>query len=129
VSAESKKIELDRRASQRFPMAWHVRYRVVGGGAARVLGTGKTVNISSSGILFRADQVLAQGVSLELDLDWPAKLDGKISMKLSVRGRIVRSDEGDHALVGLKVDRHEFRTASARADRDWTQPQVGRSRS
>jgi hypothetical protein len=75
-------------------------------------GRGKTLNISSNGILVTTDRVLAPGLRLEVEVDWPAKLDGRVSLKLVVQGKIVRSTKNDVAVAGVKISRHTFHTAS-----------------
>ena len=73
---------------------------------------GKTLNISSSGILFTTDQVLIPGRRLEVSIDWPAQLNDKVPLKLIARGRVVRF-EGNRA--ALEILQHEFRTRGTRA--------------
>ena len=72
---------------------------------------GKTVNISSSGILFTTDQMLLPGRRLELSISWPAQLDNKCALKLVARGRVVRFEDG---CAALEIMQHEFRTKSTR---------------
>ena len=74
-------------------------------------GRGKTLNISSSGILVTTDRVLAPGLRLEVEIDWPVRLDGQVSLKLVVQGKIVRSAKNDVAVAGVKISRHTFRTS------------------
>jgi hypothetical protein len=45
-------------------------------------------------------------------MDWPAKLDDTVSIKLVISGRVVRSKEGEVALAGVKIVRHAFHTVS-----------------
>jgi len=83
-----------------------VHYRVLsakGGEAA----SGKTVNISSSGILFTTEQTLLPGRRIEMDVSWPAQLDNKCALKLVARGRVVRFEGG---CAALEILQHEFRT-------------------
>jgi hypothetical protein len=71
------------------------------------LGVGRTVNISSGGVLFTASNPLNPGRRLELSISWPAQLDGKCGLKLVAKGRVVRC-EG--TAVAVEVEKYEFRT-------------------
>jgi hypothetical protein len=75
-------------------------------------GIGRTVNISSSGVLVAIDRVLSPRSRVEIEMDWPAKLDNAVSIKLVISGRVVRSKEGEVALAGVKIVRHAFHTVS-----------------
>jgi hypothetical protein len=102
--------QADRRQSDRFPIEREVRYRVLSKRSAEEMGDGKTVNISSSGVLFTSDQVLLPGRRLELSISWPAQLNNKCALKLVARGRIVRFEEGRAA---MEIQQYEFRTHSS----------------
>ncbi len=75
-------------------------------------GVGRTVNMSSSGVLFTSEQPLFPGRRLELSVSWPAQLDNKCPLKLVARGKIVRSDAG---LAAIEIQQYEFRTAGSAA--------------
>lgn len=99
----------ERRAATRFAMEQEVRYKLLDGD---LIGTGKTVNISSRGLLFRTDRELVPGQRLELSVQWPAKLEDACPLKLVTIGRVVRSAAG---LVAVSIERYEFRTQGGRA--------------
>lgn len=100
----------ERRASTRLSIEREVHCRILNKKDGDVETTGKTLNISSSGILFTTDQKLAPGRRLELAISWPAQLDNRCALKLVARGRVVRF-EGDR--VAFEIMQHEFRTKSA----------------
>ncbi len=100
----------DRRHSDRFPIEREVRYRVLSKRSGEDAGDGKTLNISSSGVLFTAAHVLLPGRRLELAISWPAQLDNKCALKLVARGRIVRFEDGRAA---MEIQQYEFRTQSS----------------
>jgi hypothetical protein len=100
----------DRRAADRFPIEREVRFKVLNRKNADEVGFGKTINMSSNGVLFSTDQHLLPGKRLELSISWPAQLDSKISLKLVARGRVVRSEEGRAA---IEIHQYEFRTQGA----------------
>ena len=101
--------QLDRRNSDRFPIEREVKYRVLSKRSGEESGDGKTVNISSSGILFTTDHMLLPGRRLELSISWPAQLNNKCALRLVARGRIVRYEEGRAAFM---IQQYEFRTQS-----------------
>ncbi len=100
----------DRRTAVRFPIEQPVRYRALTS-ATHDAGTGKTLDMSSNGVLFETEAVFRPGCRLELSVAWPAQL-GKTALKLVLEGRVVRSEPGRTAVV---VDRYEFRTQGTRA--------------
>lgn len=99
----------ERRAAVRFAIEQEVRYKLL---SRAVTGSGKSVNISSRGLLFVADQELAHGERLEVSIDWPAQLDNRCALKLVTTGRVVRTQQG---LTAMSIERYEFRTQGARA--------------
>ena len=106
------KVRADRRHSDRFPIEREVRYRVVSKRTGDQAGGGKTLNISSSGVLFSTDEMLVPGRKLELDISWPAQLDNKCPLKLVARGKVVRYEYGR---VAIEILQYEFRTQSSSA--------------
>lgn len=97
---------LERRSRQRFPLALAVEYRLLGKGRRR--GSGKTRNISSSGVLLEVTDRQSLSGSIELTVSWPCLLDDECALKLVVKGRVVRSEGSDIAIQSIQ---HEFRTA------------------
>ena len=100
----------DRRHSDRFTIEREVRFRVLNKRGAEEAGEGKTINISSSGVLFTTAQMLLPGRRLELSISWPAQLNNKCALKLVARGRVIRFEEGRAA---IEIQQYEFRTQSA----------------
>jgi hypothetical protein len=103
-------VRADRRHSDRFPIERDVRFRAVNKRGGEEAGDGKTLNISSSGVLFTTSDMLLPGRRLELSISWPAQLNHKCALKLVARGRIVRFEKGRAA---LEIQQYEFRTAAA----------------
>ncbi len=96
----------DRRTAVRFPIEQDVLYKVFTRNTIEV-GLGKTVNMSSNGVLFTTERPLAVGQRLEVAVNWPALLDHKCALKLVTTGRVVRSESG---LAAIAIERYEFRT-------------------
>ena len=79
------------RVNGRYPIALDVQYKLLSGNRAGRVGSGKTLNISSGGVLFETDQQLPASGVVELAIKWPFLLREVCSLKLVMRGRIVRS--------------------------------------
>ena len=97
----------DRRNTSRFPVREEVRYRVVHSKSSKVSGTGVTLNMGSSGILFTTHERLPMGRTVEISVNWPARLGGTCPLQFVATGRVVRS-EADKAAV--RIERYEFKT-------------------
>jgi len=105
VSTEPELVE--RRARLRFPFELRVRFRSLGQ-AYPVAGVGWIRNMSSGGVLVTYQHEICAGTPLELNIDWPPRLDGRIPLQLVVTGTVVRSELFGFA-VGL--ERYNFRIA------------------
>jgi len=97
----------ERRLSTRFPLQQELSYRVLNGRNGTVAGTGRTLDMSSSGILFTTAERLQLGGSVEVSINWPAQLGGKCPLKLVAIGTVVRSAP---ACAAVRIERYEFRT-------------------
>jgi hypothetical protein len=98
----------DRRGSNRLPIQREVRYKLLGGKKiVKQVGFGKTVNMSSGGVLFTTESLLPKGKWVELAVSWPAQLNQTIALKLVAVGYLVRSDETQAA---ISIERYEFKT-------------------
>jgi c-di-GMP-binding flagellar brake protein YcgR len=102
----------DRRKSGRFTIERDIRYRVLNKKSNQEAGQGKTINISSAGILFTTEHVLLPGRTIEVAVSWPAQLNDSCPLKLVARGRVVRFEPGKAA---LEIQHYEFRTQGAQA--------------
>lgn len=97
----------DRRGSDRFPIEREVRYKVLSKRSNDEAGAGKTINMSSSGVLFTSEHMLIPGKRIEVAISWPAQLNNTTNLKLVARGRVVRCEDGRAA---LEIQQYEFRT-------------------
>jgi hypothetical protein len=104
-----EKDENDRRGADRFPIEREIRYKIFNRKSTDEVGVGKTLNMSSNGVLFSTDRHLLAGKRLEISISWPAQLNSTVALKLVARGRIVRSEEGAAA---IEIHQYEFRTSS-----------------
>lgn len=74
------------------------------------VATSETLNISSKGVLFATEEPLQPGQLLQVSVDWPARLENQVPLKLVAEGRIVRNLNGQAA---MRIDKYEFRTRRA----------------
>lgn len=84
--AEQKKIPPFR--ARRFNLHLPLRYRPLGEKSWR---PGTTENISRSGLLFRAEEMLQPDAQLEISLVLPAEIAGLAATEVVCRGQVVRS--------------------------------------
>jgi hypothetical protein len=97
----------DRRYNRRYDIPLELRWKRIRRGKVMEVGTGKTVDLSSSGILFRAEQSLPLGARIELSVAWPVLVDNFPRLQLIVSGIVVRSTGNQNA---IRMIQHEFRT-------------------
>jgi hypothetical protein len=79
---------------------------------SKISGSGTTLNMGSGGILFTTEEPLSLGRTVELSVNWPARLDGVCPLQFVATGRVVRA-EADKAAV--RIERYEFKTRSLAA--------------
>jgi PilZ domain len=112
ISESAKSNSDDRRSKRRFTISQEVKYRLLYGERIGEAGSGKTLNISSTGVCFTTDAQLAPGLPVELAIQWPALLRGSVQLRLVTYGIVVRSWGGSAVAT---IDRYEFRTQGLRA--------------
>jgi hypothetical protein len=100
----------ERRNGIRFPVNLEVRYAIAGGRAPLETGSGRTIDMSSTGLRLTADRPLRVGQVLEVSVDWPVLLDGSVQLQLMMSGAVIRAKGTDTA---LQIERHEFKTRRA----------------
>ncbi len=111
TAGRSKKVLTEQRSHQRYPIELEMEYRLLAKGHSELVGSGKTRNISSGGVLFEALGSRPATGTIELMLSWPFLLEGVCPLKLVMKGRIVRSDVRG---IAIESNYHEFRTAGSR---------------
>ena len=75
--------------SERFPIETTIRFRKNGDADWSV---GTTVNISSSGVLFRSEEALPPKTVLEMEIRFPRELTGGVTAEVVCWGPVVRSE-------------------------------------
>jgi PAS domain S-box-containing protein len=95
--------------AQRFSLQLPLKYRLVGEPDWR---EGKTENISRSGMLFRAEEMIPPNAQLEINLVLPAEIAGLSAAEVVCRGEIVRAVSGEtasvHPALAAKILQYHF---------------------
>ena len=104
---DSERISGERRSDRRYRIQLDLRWKLIHRRKLQDSGTGRTIDLSSGGILFEAGRPLPVGLNVELSVVWPVLLQHVAPMQLVVSGRIVRC-EGWR--VAARIVQHEFRT-------------------
>ena len=110
----------ERRSKFRYPLDLGVRFRLLSN-ERLLVGLGRTVNVSAGGLLVVSKDLESRdevrpGARMELSIEWPVLLDGRIGLQLIGIGAIVRRGEFDFA---AKFERHEFRTVKSSGLHRW----------
>ena len=100
-------VPVERRTRMRFPFELRVRFRSLGEGYP-VAGAGWVRNISSGGVLVMYQHEVTTGTAVEMNIDWPTRLDGRIPLQLVAVGTVLRSELFSFAVA---LERYHFRIA------------------
>ena len=103
----------ERRAGRRYGIQLDLTWKLVRRCRLLDTGAGRTVDLSSKGILFDAGRDLPEGLNVELSIAWPVLLHEVAPLQLTVAGRIVRCED---RIVAVEMVQHEFRTAGMSAE-------------
>lgn len=100
----------DQRLKVRYPLELSVRFRSRSD-SARFSGAGRTVNLSSGGVLVISEYVaqyeIRVGARMEMSIEWPSMLDGRIPLQFVAIGRVLRLGA---SVFAATFERHQFRT-------------------
>ena len=103
----------ERRQDRRYQLGLELRWRLIRRRKVRDSGIGRTIDVSSGGILFDAHRQLPVGLNMEVSISWPVLLHNVAPLQLVVTGRIVRVNGNQ---VAIRMNQHEFRTTGLPAD-------------
>jgi hypothetical protein len=98
----------DRREDRRYQIPLELRWKLIRRRKVLFSGEGRSIDLSSGGMLFDAGRPLPVGLNLEISAAWPVLLRDETPMQLFFSGRIVRS-QGN--FIAFRIVQHEFRTA------------------
>jgi CheY-like chemotaxis protein len=120
--SEAARTGANRRNNVRFPVRLAVSYQALEHPFFSGTAVSETVNISSKGLLFATSHPLAPGQLLQVSVDWPARLENEIPLKLVAEGRVIRVVDGQAA---VRIDKYEFRTRRMRPPTGTEVPRTG----
>jgi len=104
----------ERRQDRRYEIGLELRWKLIRRRRVIDSGVGKTVDLSSGGIMFETGRDLPAGLNVELSIQWPVRLHNVAPLQLIVSGRIVRSGSG---WAAIRTVQHEFRTMASAENR------------
>ena len=102
------KLNNDRRSHRRYSVSVDAEYRLASRGRPAQIGRGRTVNLSSGGMLFEAEDQLPTNTRIELTIPWPTRINDNTRLDLHVTGETVRV-EGNN--VAVRIGHLIFRTS------------------
>ena len=112
-SAAPDAIGGDRREDRRYGLQLEVKWKLIRRRRVLDTGAGKTVDLSSGGVLFDCGRVLPEGLNAELSVAWPVLLHNSAPLQLVISGKIVRA-RGNQ--VALRATQFEFRTVGTSSE-------------
>jgi hypothetical protein len=107
LTAFSDASPMERRSKVRFPLELRVSYRTIGR-RSPCSGEGWVVNMNRGGVLVSAEHEVDVGARMELSIEWPSLLHGRVPLRFVTVGAVVRCDASSFAVM---LVRHQFRTA------------------
>jgi hypothetical protein len=87
----------ERRAAMRVRLECPSRYETLSG--PKQVGSGHTIDVSSTGIAFTTETLLPADAKLTLLIRWPVRLEGDVPIELHAAGRIARTEATRAALA------------------------------
>lgn len=108
MNLPSAPVDIERRSRHRYPIALDVIYKATLTHTP-IVHRGRTLNISSNGVLFQSEQAVTVGSQIVLIIRWPILLLDVCPLNLVMIGQVVRIEE--RGAVAVQVHTYEFRTA------------------
>jgi PilZ domain len=103
----SRMFSTERRSKVRFPLQLRASYRTLERGNSSA-GEGWVVNMSRGGVLLSSRHEIGVGAPVELSIEWPSLLHGRVPLRFVTVGKVVRCDTSSFAIL---LSRYQFRTA------------------
>jgi hypothetical protein len=104
---DTREVQIERRAAQRFDMHVPVAVRVTASGGD---ACGFTQNLSARGTVFYTDSPPREGDDMELTLVMPAEITLGESMRVCCRGKVLRvlACGENKSLVAVFLEKYEY---------------------
>ena len=97
----------ERRSDRRYPISADLQYRITNRRKVIETGSGRTVDISSNGVLFETRLPLPRGLKIELRILWPVVSAGSPRLELHAEGRTVRTQQNRTA---VQIQKYAFQS-------------------
>jgi hypothetical protein len=97
--------ERNRRTAKRYGLELPFEYRLFGRDQYVQEGCGRTLNMSSRGLLVAPDQQISKGLPIEIVVQLPVELKDMTGARLVILGHVMRSGPTGAA---IKIVRHGF---------------------
>jgi c-di-GMP-binding flagellar brake protein YcgR len=97
--------KIERRRAGRYSIERDLTWKWQGRRTRQSAEHGRTLNISSGGVLFTTGFSLPLGKLVEVGINWPAAPETEGALQLTAKGRVVRSDAG---CAAVEFRRREF---------------------
>ena len=91
---------------RKYPIEADLEYEAIDG--VVVAGRGRTKEMSSSEVVFKAESPIPAGLTIRINMDWPVFAENVTPLRLYISGMTVRTESG---YAACKFGRHEFRIA------------------
>jgi hypothetical protein len=103
-------VPAERRLKFRYPLGLTVRFRS-SSPVTPFSGEGIAVNLCSGGVLVATEHQITVGALVEMRIEWPSMIDGRIPLQLIAVGRILRRESSSGvSCFAATFERYEFRT-------------------
>ena len=110
-----QRVDHDRRSHHRYPVSMDLEYRLSSPEGHLQVGRGRTINLSSGGVLFEAEATVPLNTTVEMSILWPLRSEHQVRFELHVTGKTVRARDRQ---VAVKFDQCIFRTTTAKRQED-----------
>jgi hypothetical protein len=104
TAATLPRVGAERRSGVRVPIEYASSYETHS--RLNQTGTGRTIDMSSSGVCFITESLLTKGTKATVRVTWPTYLEGDQTVELVAAGRVTRSEKSKAA---LKFEKLNFR--------------------
>jgi c-di-GMP-binding flagellar brake protein YcgR len=85
---------IERREAGRYSIEREMKWKWHGKRTREAPEHGRTLNISSAGVLFTSSFRLPLGMVVQMGINWPGAVESEDGLQLLAKGRVVRSEAG-----------------------------------
>jgi len=103
TATDSRRLR-DRRRNHRYDICLNLRYVIQRRGNSPITGSGESINVSVSGLLFQAEAKAQAGDSVLAVMDWPTRGPKAEALMLVMSGFVLRNRKSETA-VSLTTSR------------------------